>query len=370
MALVAGCQREKNIDPLAHKGSNSQWLMHRGPGGDGVSPDTVNPPLGLMWKVKLKAGVRAAPVADLDRVYVASLDGRVQAFNRLKGGKPVWTFKTNGSIVAPPALDDGVLYVGSEDGSLYAIDAATGKRLRAFATENDMPIHGGPVVGGNYVIFGANDNYIYALPKDNFSQIQWHKNTGDWVEAAPAVADGFVYAGSNSGRVYKYKLISGDKLWSFKTGGPVYSTPVVSKGVVYFTSWDGHVYAVNAKSGKRLWRTRVDEQVSGSLALHKGVLYGGAMFPDGPLFAVRAKDGRLLHSFNTAGGFDAAPVISGHTLYIGSFDDNFYAVDVKDFQIKWKRPMRDPVRATCAVANRTVFAADLKGRLFAFAPID
>ena len=148
----------------------------------------------------------------------------------------------------------------------------------------------------------------------------------------------------------------------------MYSTPVISDGKIYFTSWDGYVYAVRAKDKKLLWRNKVDEQASASLALKDGKLFGGGMF-NGPFFALRAPDGKKLFSFDTAGGFDASPIIADNVLYVGSFDDHIYGIDINSYKIIWKQQLRDPVRATCAVADGTLFAADMKGRLYAFAPI-
>src|SRR5205823_3099705 len=45
-----------------------------------------------------------------------------------------WTFFTGQSVFAAPTVVDGVVYVGSSDHDLYALDAATGKELWAFAT--------------------------------------------------------------------------------------------------------------------------------------------------------------------------------------------------------------------------------------------
>jgi outer membrane protein assembly factor BamB len=371
---VSGCRGEKRMDPLTYRFTDSVWTNFRGPasGGTGVAADSIAPPFGLLWKVKipgdLKAGLRSSPVADAQRVYIGSLDGHVYAFDR-KSGKQAWKFQTGGSVWAPPLVADGAVYIGSEGGNFYALDAATGKVLDSFDSAQKPVIHSGAAVAGGLVFFGANDNYLYALDRKDLSRIAWHTRTDDWIESTPLVSGGAVFAGSNDGRLYKFDLETGRILWSFTTAGPVYSTPVASGGNLYFTSWDGHAYAIRAKDKKLLWKTRVDEQASGSLALKNGVLYGGTMFPDGRLFALDAKTGKMLRSFETRGGFDASPVISGDILYIGSFDDNFYAVDINNFAIKWKRPMRGTPRATCAIAGGVLYAPDLQGRLLAFAPI-
>jgi len=373
-AAVCGCRGEKKVDPAKFNATDPVCTFFRGPapGSTGVAQDTITPPLGLLWKVKvagdINAGLRSSPVVDTARVYVGSLDGNVYAFDRTSG-KQAWKFQTGGSVWAPALVADGLVYIGSEGGSFYALDAATGSVRDSFESAEKPVIHGGAAVTDSLVIFGANDNYVYALDRKDLSRIVWHTRTDDWVESTPTIINGAAYAGSNDGRLYKFNLETGKITWSFTTAGPVYSTPVVSGGAVYFTSWDGHAYAVRDKDKKLLWKTRVDEQASGSLALKNGILYGGTMFPDGILFALDAKTGKMLHSFKTKGGFDAAPVISGDTLYIGSFDDNFYAVNINNFTTKWKRPMRGTPRATCAAAGGVLFVADLEGRLLAFSPI-
>lgn len=369
--FAGGCLGERRVTVDEHQGGAAVWPAFRGgaAGGAGVASESVAPKLGLLWKVKIEGGFRSSPVVDDKRVYIGSLNGGVYAFDRERGGKPKWKFETKDSVIAPPVVDGGEVYIGSGDGNFYVLDAATGKQRGRFSSEGNKPIHAGAAITKDLVIFGAYDFYVYALPRGDFTKIAWHKRTGGRINSAPTVSGGAVYIGSDDGGLYKLRLSDGKILWTARTGGPVYAPPVVADGVAYFASWDGHVYAVRTSNGKRVWRTRVDEQVSAPLALAKGKLYGGAAFPDCPLFSLDAKTGKLLHSFTTYGGFDAGPVISGDTLYIGSYDDNFYAVNIDTFEIKWKRRMRDPIRATAAVANNTVFAADMKGRLFAFAPL-
>ena len=373
-AAAPGCRGEKKLDPAGFSGTDSVWPTFRGPGpgATGVADDTIAPPFGLLWKVKLdggiKSGLRSAPVVDSQRVYVGSLDGHVYAFHR-RSGEMEWKFQTGGSVWAPAVVADGMVYIGSEGGNFFALDAATGKVLDAFDSAEKPVIHGGAAVTDSLVVFGANDNYVYALDRDDLSHIVWHTRTDDWVESTPVIHDGAAYVGSNDGRLYKFDLETGRILWSFITAGPLYSTPVIHNGTAFFSSWDGHIYAVRTDDKELLWKTRVDEQASGSLALKDGVLYGGTMFPEGILFALNAKTGKLLHSFPTQGGFDASPVISGDMLYIGSFNDNFYAVNIKDFEVIWKRPMRGTPRATCAVAGGALYVAGMQGRLMAFAPI-
>src|SRR5438046_2810818 len=76
--------------------------------------------------------------------------------------------------------------------------------------------------------------------------VDWLAQTGDVVEASPAVADGIVYVGSNDGGVYAFDATSGAPVWKSPTGGPVFSSPAVANGVLFAVSNDGYLYAFDA----------------------------------------------------------------------------------------------------------------------------
>ena len=59
-------------------------------------------------------------------------------------------------------------------------------------------------------------------------------------------------------------------------GYTLYSSPAVANGVVYVGSWDGNVYALDAKTGAKLWSYDAQYGVESSPAVTNGVLYIGA----------------------------------------------------------------------------------------------
>jgi outer membrane protein assembly factor BamB len=73
------------------------------------------------------------------------------------------------------------------------------------------------------------------------NQILWIHQISSAVLSSPAVANGIVYVGSNSGAIYALDASSGNLLWLYQTGGAIYSTPAVANGVVYTGSWDEHL---------------------------------------------------------------------------------------------------------------------------------
>lgn len=75
--------------------------------------------------------------------------------------------------------------------------------------------------------------------------------TGDYIDTAPAVANGVVYLGSGDHSLYAYPA-SGcgqavcSPLWSAMTGNAIDSSPIVANGVVYIGSADRNLYAFKA----------------------------------------------------------------------------------------------------------------------------
>ncbi|MDQ3513502.1 MAG: PQQ-binding-like beta-propeller repeat protein, partial [Chloroflexota bacterium] len=74
--------------------------------------------------------------------------------------------------------------------------------------------------------------------------LAWRFATEGAVRAAPVVAGGVLYVGSNDGSLYALDSESGEERWRFPTDGPINGSAAVVDGSVYFASGDGYAYAV------------------------------------------------------------------------------------------------------------------------------
>jgi outer membrane protein assembly factor BamB len=115
----------------------------------------------------------------------------------------------------------------------------------------------------------------------------WTANTSDWVQTSPAVADGVVYIGNNSGNVYAFN--AGGLIWqsAVSPGFAIGSSPTVANGVVYVASsldasathFDGKLYAIDAATGQVLFSDFVSQGqgearwVQASPTVDGGVVY-------------------------------------------------------------------------------------------------
>lgn len=91
--------------------------------------------------------------------------------------------------------------------------------------ETQGAIWSAPVVVGDTLYFGSDDNNLYALDRRSSSK-RWHFETGFWVEWSPVVVDGIVYIGSSEAILYLLDRISGKLLLGYATRGNISARPL------------------------------------------------------------------------------------------------------------------------------------------------
>jgi outer membrane protein assembly factor BamB len=114
--------------------------------------------------------------------------------------------------------------------------------------------------------------------------------------------------------------------WQFQAGGPVTASVALShnKRRVYIPCEDGKLYALDAKSGALLWSYDANSPLLGSPAVRPGGrVYVGAS--DGKLHAI-GRRGRLLWTYPTDGAIYASPGLADGHVYACSLDGLVYAL--------------------------------------------
>ena len=125
-------------------------------------------------------------------VIVGSESGDIYALDR-KTGKPDWQVSTAGAVKGGLALDEGVLYGANYAGEVFALRASSGAFVWRSSTQGSSfdrggPVYSTPAVAFGRVYLGSIDNRVYSFDQDS-GELLWSHSTGDWVYAAPAVAD-------------------------------------------------------------------------------------------------------------------------------------------------------------------------------------
>lgn len=228
----------------------------------------------------LNLGLR--PVSDGARVYAASYDGEVTAYE-LETGDEVWsvTLEQPGEVgwfsgehevelSAGPTVADGLLAVGGSDGTVALLEAASGRVLWQHTVSS--AVLAPPAIGGGYVVVHTVDGALTALAAGDGSE--------RWVteqpvpaltlrgSAAPVINGDTVYAGFDNGKLLALDLADGRVRWEVPVATPSGRTDLerlvdldgvfkVTSQVTYAAAYHGNAMAITNLSGQVLWAQEV-----------------------------------------------------------------------------------------------------------------
>ena len=70
------------------------------------------------------------------------------------------------------------------------------------------------------------------------------------MDSAPVVCGDKVAFGSDDGRLYLVRVVTGKLVWSYEIGKPLNASPAIANGLVVIAGDDGTVYAFGVKEGR------------------------------------------------------------------------------------------------------------------------
>lgn len=141
------------------------------------------------------------------------------------------------------------------------------------------------------------------------------------------------------------------------------------KGAIKFPEVGGPRYSPDAS------KLRMPTSPAGPLSLDKvdvsnitppPVGSGPLMAPEAPIKrATTAPSPKVLWKFETEEEVRSSPALANHTLYIGSYDYNLYALDIQNGQMKWKFPTEGGICNTPACQGDLVILGSEDHQVYA-----
>lgn len=181
----------------------------------------------------------------------------------------------------------------------------------------------------------------------SLSTVVWKFKTAGRVISSPTVSNGVVYVGSTDQSLYALSQSDGSLRWKFATRGPILSSPAVGGGLVYFGSLDGNIYAVDAATGQERWHFATK---------------GERRFTAPGIHGAIPRTERMPDPFDV---FMSSPALANGTVFVGSGDQNVYALDMARGAVKWIFPTGDVVHASPAVVGGVVYIGSWDRNLYA-----
>ncbi len=115
-----------------------------------------------------------------------------------------------------------------------------------------------------------------------------------------------------------------------------------------------------------IWSFQVEDAIRSTPLINDGIVFVGSY--DNNLWALDAKEGSLIWKFATGGGIGSSPAYSGGMVFVGSTDGALYAVDAYTGNRKWLFKTDGKIYSTPALAVGLVFFGSDDGKLYAIRP--
>lgn len=337
---LAGCGGSDSDATSAGSGAGSlvDWpLFGRVPERTHYLPDEgreLDPPLREAWSVNTHALIEFPPAIAGGVAFVANKYGNAKAI-RLRDRKVLWERTTDRRLSGPPTFvtapvyHQGRVFLAFLNGDLVAVDANSGKT----AWKRDLHAHleSSPLAVGDSLYLGDDKTNLVSVRASD-GKIRWQFNSPGAIKASPSHHGGRIYVADYQAAMFSLDADSGKLLWRTNTSkvrpfgeGGFYSSPAIAFGHVYAARDDGTVYAFDEKTGKVAWFFPTGNFIYGSPAV--------AQVPGTP-----------------------------PSVYIGGYDEHFYALDALSGKPRWRVDVGGPVPGTATVIGHTVYTSSFKTR--------
>lgn len=326
---------------------SSDWVQFRGKEGQGATPRSIRPPLGIKWKLRLQLDGLTLhafnpPVVKGNTIYFGSADGNFYALD-IDSGYMRWVFKSGASINSVPYADEDQVYFGSQDGKAYAIDRKEGVEVWSFDT--GRPVNSTLQRYKDWVLFTSDGGASFFLDTqgqlvDKIPNPVWYFHTYQMVDDVMFFAPGPLTQPHSFG---PYDIRTRQYLWILDTNefnAIWYSFPAVKDDLVFFSTcgytefgWILGFYAYHRKTGKRIWSY---EDIS---------RWGPSYQPD--------LEGLFLRNLNLL-DFMAPSVWKNLVIYTGG-DAVVRAFDIHRGTLAWEKEFKSPVSSAPLVAGDRLY---------------
>ncbi|GEM_PF-1600590 len=194
----------------------------------------------------------------------------------------------------------------------------------------------------------------------------------------PSVVDGIVYVGANSRAdywqydlgfwidVYALNATNGAVIWDYRDNTcHTVTPPAVVNGTVYFAT-EHYTCALRASDGYLLWNFSAGTFVSYPTVVQNILFIGSGEGSEGTLLALNATSGQSIWNFTNIVNSRSfsTPAVTNGLVYVGSFDENMYALNMFTGQKIWSYPAGD-FHPAPAVANKIVYGITSEANIYA-----
>ena len=117
----------------------------------------------------------------------------------------------------------------------------------------------------------------------------------------------------------------------------------------------------------RIWSFGTGSYVTSSPAVVNGVVYIGS--EDNNVYALDAGSGSKIWSYSASSAVDSSPAVANGVVYVGSEDSNLYALNASSGGTVWTYGTGYTIESSPAIANGVVYVGSDDQNVYAFGSI-
>jgi outer membrane protein assembly factor BamB len=320
--------------------------------------------LGSLW---------ASPVVAKDKVFVASKEKNLYAFNQFTG-ELIWRQPTKGAILCTPAADEKKIYIGCDDGKVFAIDSEKGGISWFYDTE--VEIGASILVHQEKVYVPLKEGRIIVLNSAKGGSLVWcfpHRKSSPIKEivSSPSLYDNILIFASTGKVVYALQAGDGKVLWKYQTKSPVVASGAINNGIVYLIDRGGHMAALDIKSGQDRWAgiIEIPGPFTASPSVKEDIVVVASQ--RGIVYGLDANTGGIKweSSFNSPSHFESinsSPVLTKDKVIVGTDGGSLYILEQSDGRNIWQFRASSWIWSSPAVSHGYVYVTSNDGHIYSF----
>ncbi len=267
------------------------------------------------------------------RVYVTSGFGVMIALDA-DTGEEIWRNRTLTPMHSAPAVDGGRMFAVSDDNELFAVDINTGATLwtyQAIIETARMLTSPSPAVVGEVVIAPFSSGEIIALRVQN-GGVLWQNSlnatknltplaTLNDIASGPVIADGYVFATTQSGSLTAFDFRTGQSVWTQPAGSLGF--PLVIGNFLYTVTTEGEVVCMSKSDGTVIWLTQL-KTFRNDKKRKKRISWAGPVMTSNRLvlmsshgigLEINPLNGEITYRFKLGGDVYISPIVANNTVY-------------------------------------------------------
>ena len=199
---------------------------------------------------------------------------------------------------------------------------------------------------------------------------KWEFDSPDGFVTTPAFDEGKLFLGDMLG-VFRCVDNQGKEVWKFETDTEINSSANFFEDTILFGSQNAKLYSLSKDKGELVWELEINDQIQSSITLAGDRVFLAGC--DSQLHVIGAADGKELGTIEIESPTIATPAAMGDMVYFGTEKADFFAVDWKKIELKWKRP--DPkggssIRSSAAVTEGQIVFGGRNRKLYSLNPVN